>query len=185
MELSFARRPFFLFFGGPECHPGVPRRWGERLDALYPGGRRAIAQLGLRAGRRFDLRVELSDTMDSWRLALWAERQGRGEELLSALGRRYFEEGQRLADHGALLAAAEEAGLSAVEAKGVLASESMREEVMRHYRWAVEEQGIRSVPVFLFSDPSGSFRRAVRGSASVGEFAAVLVEALCAEGGEL
>mmetsp|Transcript_45060 Transcript_45060/g.90944 ORF Transcript_45060/g.90944 Transcript_45060/m.90944 type:complete len:166 (+) Transcript_45060:160-657(+) len=157
-------------------------KWGDRLDAFYPGGRESIADLGLSAGRKFDFDVELTDTMDSWRLALWAEGQGRGEELLGAVGRRYFEERRQLADHAMLLEAVEEVGLNTSEARDVLNSDAFFQDVVRHYHWAVEEQGIHSIPLFLISDPSGTFREAVHGSASVEEFAKVLRNAAAAEG---
>jgi len=177
LDIDFVRRPFFLFFGGPSKHPGVPVKWGDRLDAFYPGGRKSIARLGERAGRNFNFNVELSDTMDSWRLVIWAEEQGKGEDLIAAIGRRYFEEGQQLANHAMLLSAVDEAGLNTSDAEAVLGGNGFRDKVMQHYRWAVEEQGISSIPVFLVSDPAGTFRTVVHGSASVQDFSRVLAKA--------
>mmetsp|Transcript_7812 Transcript_7812/g.28560 ORF Transcript_7812/g.28560 Transcript_7812/m.28560 type:complete len:125 (+) Transcript_7812:433-807(+) len=118
--------------------------------------------------------------MDSWRLALWAEQQGSGEELLAAVGRRYFEEAQPLADRSMLLSAVEEAGLDRGAAQAVLDGDAFRSEVLEHYRWATEDLGIRSIPVFLISDASGSFRTTVRGSASIEDFSKVLSAAAVA-----
>lgn len=137
----------------------------------------SIAKLGERAGRKFNFDVQLSDTMDSWRLALWAEQQGQGEELLSAIGRRYFEEGSQLADHAMLISAVKEVGMDTTVAQGVLDSDAFRGEVMHHYQWASEQQGIHSIPVFIISDPDGSFRTVVHGSASIDEFVSVFKKA--------
>ena len=73
--LELTRRPFFLYPHGEH----TIRQWGDRLDALYPGGRRSIEQLGSRAGFTFDFNAPLSDTMDSHRLYLWAQRRAKGE----------------------------------------------------------------------------------------------------------
>ena len=40
-DLTLRRRPFFLYPGG--SHPVRP--WGDRLDAIYPGGRASIAKV--------------------------------------------------------------------------------------------------------------------------------------------
>eukprot|EP00928_Gymnodinium_smaydae_P015719 TRINITY_DN15819_c0_g1_i2.p1 TRINITY_DN15819_c0_g1~~TRINITY_DN15819_c0_g1_i2.p1 ORF type:complete len:206 (+),score=23.08 TRINITY_DN15819_c0_g1_i2:189-806(+) len=171
LELEIVRRPFFLFYGGPQRNPDVPRKWGDRLDASYPGGRRSIARLGAKAGRTFNFDVELSDTMDSWRLALWASDLGKAEEFLSAVGRRYFEEGEQLGNHSMLLSAVAETGLDKAAAEHVLEDEhSYRSAVMQQYKWAVQEEGIDSIPVFIFRNLEGTYRTSVRGSASVGEF---------------
>eukprot|EP00930_Biecheleria_cincta_P031185 TRINITY_DN21644_c0_g1_i1.p1 TRINITY_DN21644_c0_g1~~TRINITY_DN21644_c0_g1_i1.p1 ORF type:complete len:128 (+),score=24.60 TRINITY_DN21644_c0_g1_i1:414-797(+) len=120
--------------------------------------------------------------MDSWRLTLWAEKQGAGESLISAIGRRYFEEGLRLADHAMLLSAVEEAKLNTTAAQELLGSSAFQSEVLEHYRWAVEEQDIRSIPVFIISDPARTFRKAIHGSSSVDEFESILSEAASSQG---
>mmetsp|Transcript_87558 Transcript_87558/g.183166 ORF Transcript_87558/g.183166 Transcript_87558/m.183166 type:complete len:164 (+) Transcript_87558:393-884(+) len=159
---------------------GVPTSWGERLETHYPGGRESIQRLGDKAGKNFDFSVQLSDTMDSWRLAMWAENQGNGEKLLSVIGRQYFEEAKPLADHAALLDAVEEAGLNRSEAKEVLESDQHLDEVMGHYRWALEVAGIRSIPVFMISDFENKFKTVVHGSSSTREFEDVLRKAATA-----
>ena len=59
--------------------------------------------LGSAAGYDFDMSAQLSDTMDSHRLVLWAERQaGKGEAVAHAMGRRYFEGARPLADRAML-----------------------------------------------------------------------------------
>ena len=59
--------------------------------------------MGSAAGYDFDMSAQLSDTMDSHRLVLWAERQaGKGEAVAHAMGRRYFEGARPLADHAML-----------------------------------------------------------------------------------
>ena len=69
---------------------------------------------------------------------------GRGEDLLVAVGRRYFEEAKQLADHSMLLSAVDEVGLDRSAAQRILSGNDFRNEVMTHYRWAVEDMGINS-----------------------------------------
>ena len=67
------------------------------------------ALLGKAAGYDFDFTVQLSDTMDSHRLVLWAERRaGKGEAVAHAMGRRYFEGARPLADRAMLRDVGEE-----------------------------------------------------------------------------
>ena len=110
-ELHLRRRPFFLYPGG---HHAI-RPWGDRLDAIYPGGRESIRHLGDRAGFSFNFNAPLSDTMDSHRLYVWAERQGggKGEALAQAVGHQYFEQAQALSDRAMLCGCAAIVGLDA------------------------------------------------------------------------
>ena len=120
--------------------------------------------------------------MDSWRLAMWAEPQGRSEELLTVVGRHYFEEARPLADHTMLLASVEEVGLDRSAAAEVLNGDSFRSEVLEHYRWAVDDMGVHSIPVFLISDPTGHYRTTVHGSASIQDFSTALRKAAVSMG---
>jgi predicted DsbA family dithiol-disulfide isomerase len=169
-NLTLKRRPFFLY---PEGRHAI-RPWGDRLDALYPGGRSSIAALGKRAGFEFNFQAPLSDTMDSHRLYLWAERQshGKGEELAQAIGHQYFERAKPLADRDMLCSCAIEVGLDGAEARKYLDSDDGFEEV----RQSVEQNlrmGIHSIPVFVFR-ASGGFEKVVHGSADVEHFGKVL-----------
>ena len=65
--------------------------------------------MGSAAGYDFDMSAQLSDTMDSHRLVLWAERRaGKGEAVAHAMGRRYFEGARPLADRAMLRDVGEE-----------------------------------------------------------------------------
>ena len=175
-DLHLKRRPFFLYPGGQ--HP--IKRWGERLDALYPGGRGSIQRLGSSAGYKFDFEAPLSDTMDSHRLYLWAERQGsgQGERVAEAISRMYFENARPLADREMLCSCVSEVGLDVDSARSYLASEAGYDEV----RESVENNlrmGIHSIPVFVFR--SLGYETVVHGSASVRRFGEVLDTILATE----
>jgi predicted DsbA family dithiol-disulfide isomerase len=146
--------------------------WGERLDALYPGGRRSILSLGEKAGFSFNMDAPLSDTMDSHRLYLFAEAQGRkGEDLAQCIGHQYFERGKPLADRDMLCACAREVGLDEGAARAYLEGEGGVAEVRENVRQNLR-LGIHSIPVFVFR--SAGFETVVRGSADVATFGRVL-----------
>ena len=72
----------------------MPSQWGERVSQLYSRQTwQSIVQLGAKAGFDFNYRSQLSDTMDSHRLALLAESQGKQKEVMHEVSRRYFVEG--------------------------------------------------------------------------------------------
>eukprot|EP00929_Paragymnodinium_shiwhaense_P013074 TRINITY_DN120931_c0_g1_i1.p1 TRINITY_DN120931_c0_g1~~TRINITY_DN120931_c0_g1_i1.p1 ORF type:complete len:134 (+),score=36.99 TRINITY_DN120931_c0_g1_i1:416-817(+) len=124
--------------------------------------------------------------MDSWRLVLWAEKQGQGEDLIAAIGRRYFEQKRQLADHSMLLSAVGDVeGLDREAAETVLAGSDFQKEVVDSYRWATDDLGVHSIPVFLFSDTAGGFRKIVHGSASTADFLKVFAEASSVKAGSV
>jgi len=172
-DVTVARSPFFLYPGGG--HSIKP--WGERIDALYsPTASQSIGALGAAAGYNFDFSVMLSDTMDSHRLVLWAERlhpnTSKGEELAHGFGKRYFEDATPLADRSMLFEVVSRTdGLDPEAAKEYLETEQGYDDVLKAVE-AARLEGIHSIPVFVFT--SGNFSTTVHGSADVQRFAGVL-----------
>lgn len=86
-----------------------------------------------RVGKMYDVKYcwtgMTSPQTDSLRLVLWAQSEGKNEELMAAMGWRHYGHGARLADHKVLLDAAEEAGLDRAEASAVLKSHRFAEEL--------------------------------------------------------
>ena len=169
LNLQLKRKPFFLYPGGRHA----VSKWGDRLDALYPGGRMSIAQLGECAGFSFDFDVDISDTMDSHRLYLWAYNHSReqGEQLAQAVGHQYFERRRPLADREMLCSCASEVGLDQAAARNYLESEGGYDEVKASVDANVR-LGIHSIPVFIFR--SAGYETVVHGSADVARFGEVL-----------
>lgn len=171
-NLTLHRKPFFLYPGGQHAI----EHWGDRVDALYrPTASRDLSALGASAGFEFDMSAPLSDTMDSHRLVLWADRTepGLGERVAQAVGIRYFERAMRLADRAMLAECAEEAGLERAAAARFLESGEGYEEVRQAVADSARD-GVHSIPEFRFR--SGSYARHVHGSADVATFASVLRE---------
>ena len=118
LPLAISRKPFFLY--PAHMQKDVPQRWGERVSKLYsPATRSHIKELGSSAGYTFNYDSPLSDTMDSHRLCLLAEKQGgpaKQKEVVHEISRRYFEQGVPLADRHSLLEVASKFGVEGAEA---------------------------------------------------------------------
>lgn len=118
LPLFITRKPFFLY--PAHTQKNVPQRWGERVSKLYsPATWSHIRQLGSSAGYAFNYDSPLSDTMDSHRLCMLAEKQGgpsKQKEVVHEISRRYFEEGVPLADRSSLLDVASKFGVEGAKA---------------------------------------------------------------------
>lgn len=150
----------------------VPQGWGERVSKLYsPSTWSAIKALGEAAGFEFKYDAPLSDTMDSHRLNLLAEQQGKQREVVHEISRRYFVEGTPLNDRQSLLEVADLHGIEGAAA--YLDSDAGKREVLESVR-SMQASGIRSIPVARIS--SGNYSNVIHGSASPDEFHSVFQE---------
>jgi predicted DsbA family dithiol-disulfide isomerase len=96
----------------------------------------------------FERMKRTPNTVLAQRLILYAERQGRGEDLIRVLFRALFEEGRDIGHLETLLELAESAGFDRAAAESFLRSEEQaREVILAHQR--AERLGVRGVPVFV------------------------------------
>ena len=108
------------------------------------------------------------NTFDAHRLLHWAGIEGRQPQLKRALLEANFTHGQNMGDPDVLAAAAEKAGLDAVEAREVLDSGRYADEVRaEEHLWV--SRGINSVPAIIFNE-----RYLVSGSQPVDAFEQVI-----------
>jgi len=116
---------------------------GKQLDAR-------VAQEGAGEGIAFafDRMQRTPNTMEAHRLIDLAQSQGRGEAVVNALFRAYFEEAQDIGD-AVLLAQVAKAQGVADWPQGANAQRVAQQE-----EW-VREQGISGVPTFIFDRRSG------------------------------
>jgi predicted DsbA family dithiol-disulfide isomerase len=94
------------------------------------------------------------NTFDAHRLIWLARRQGRQIEMVDALFRAYFQEGQDVGDHAILAALAADAGLDADEVRRFLDSQEGVSEVDEEESVG-RSLGIDGVPFFLFEGKYG------------------------------
>jgi predicted DsbA family dithiol-disulfide isomerase len=122
-------------FGGDEAARQVYRRIVESAQ----GDGIAFA---------FERMKRTPNTILAQRLILFAERQGRGEDLIRVLFRALFEGGRDIGHLGTLLELAENAGLERVAVDAFLRSGEQGKEVVAAHQRA-ERLGVRGVPVFV------------------------------------
>jgi len=102
----------------------------------------------------FDKITRTPNTFDAHRLIWLARQRGRQIELVDALFRAYFQEGQDIGDHAVLTALAAEAGLDAEQVRTFLASQEAVYEVDEEESVG-RSLGIDGVPFFLFAGKYG------------------------------
>mmetsp|Transcript_28049 Transcript_28049/g.89487 ORF Transcript_28049/g.89487 Transcript_28049/m.89487 type:complete len:131 (-) Transcript_28049:308-700(-) len=119
--------------------------------------------------------------MESQRMQLWASRFGKAEEFMDELGKRHFTEAKSASDRATLLEVCRVVGLDAAAAEAFLETDELRDEVWASYGDTINKMGIRSIPLFLFSEhpEGGPFRQDKglttihNGSGSPAEFLAI------------
>ena len=106
--------------------------------------KRVAEELGLPLGER----TRTYNSRLAQELAKWAESKGKGDEFHDAVFRAYFVDGRNIAQMDVLAGLAQEAGLSADEARIILRERSFREAVDAD--WMRSHQiGITAVPTFV------------------------------------
>ena len=145
--------PFQL---NPDLPPeGIPRtvyltrKFGSASGAAERYAR--VTSVGETVGIpfRFDRIEQQPNTLDGHRLIAWAQQQGDAGRLMERLFNAYFVEGRRIGDLDELARLAAECGWSEDDARDMLASDELREEVETASRRA-SEMGIEGVPFFIF-----------------------------------
>lgn len=171
-----------LHFQPFELNPQMPPEGEDVLEHLtrkyrisaqqVAANAEAIRARGAELGFTFDMdrRRRVYNTFDSHRLLHWAGEYGQAAQLRlkHALLRAYFTDGRDVSDRETLAAVAQEAGLDAVHARGMLDSDALVDAVRRQQRHYVE-QGISAVPSVIFNN-----RHLIQGGQPVEEFEAVL-----------
>ena len=112
------------------AEPSVAKR--DRLWHVKGGNTEDMANLmerGAKRGIEFSFDGPVTNSRDSLRLVMYAQKLGRNEELMTALGWRHFSRDALLTDRRTLLDACEEAGLARAGCAAVLDSDAHGDEV--------------------------------------------------------
>jgi predicted DsbA family dithiol-disulfide isomerase len=96
----------------------------------------------------FERMKRTPNTVLAQRLIMYAERQGRDEDLIRVLFRALFEEGRDIGHLETLLELAESAGFDRTAAEAFLRSEEHAQDIILAHQRA-ERLGVRGVPVFV------------------------------------
>ena len=116
---------------------------GRKLDAR-------VAQEGAGEGIAFafDRMQRTPNTVAAHQLIDLAQKQGKGEAVVDALFRAYFEQAQDIGDEAVLKAIAEDAGVTGWPGK-------KDDETVKEKEERVRDLGISGVPTFIFDRKSG------------------------------
>jgi predicted DsbA family dithiol-disulfide isomerase len=126
------------------------RKFGpERAAALDQQMRATGAEEGIRFA--FDRMERTPNTRRAHMLIAHAQQQGRGDAVVEALFRGYFEEAADIGDEAVLATIAEKAGLDPEGARAALHDEELRRMVLTGERRA-GELGISGVPFFIVDE---------------------------------
>lgn len=122
-------------FGGP-----------DRAREIYGRIEAAASEAGIEV--HFDRIARTPNTLDAHRLIRWSHPSGCQSELVDALFKRYFVEGQDISDHDVLLEAAEGVGMERAVVARLLAGDADRDQ-MREEDRSAREMGVNGVPCFI------------------------------------
>ena len=148
-------RPFLL-------NPDMPRAGMSRFDYVvrkFGGEERArrlyaaVTLLGHGEGIdfRFERVIHIPSSVDAHRLVGWADRHGRGTEIVEALFTAHFTEGRDIGDFMTLTTIAAAAGLDALQAAAYLRSREGAD-VVHGENLRAHRLGISGVPCFVIGD---------------------------------
>lgn len=131
----------------------------------------AIRAKGAALGFTFNMNIRrrIYNTFDVHRLLYWADLEGKQLALKHALLCAYFTEGKNPSDHETLVELAAKAGLDAVRARAILASDEFAQQVHERENYYIR-QGIHAVPSVIINQrhliqggqPPEIFERALR-----------------------
>ena len=138
----------------PDAHEVV--RTDEMLAKKYRVDREQVAAMQANVcsiadgeGLCYDLSETLSgNTLDAHRLILWAEKIGKGDDLLEALYSAYFEKKLPIFTHEDLVAIARTVGIDASEASTLLNSQEFADQVHQDQSLA-SQLGANGVPFYV------------------------------------
>lgn len=142
-------RPFFLDrslpIEGVNKLMHYNKKFGvDRVKQMMPHMKAVFAELGI----AYNMDGNIGNTMDSHRLMVLAQEQGKQNEFAEAIFAAYFTQAQCPSDHAVLAAAATAAGV--LGAPELLATPSARRDVVEEelQRFA---RGISGVPFFIIA----------------------------------
>ena len=159
---AHANHPFEIEWHPFQLNPDMPPEGADRRDYLEArfGGKQNAAAIYARVSEaaeaagvtiNFETMNRVPNTLDAHRLIHWAGLEGRQTAMVSTLLRAYFRDGKDIGDKATLASLAGVAGMDAVLAARLLASDSDRAEIAARDAHA-RQRGVNSVPTFVIAN---------------------------------
>ncbi len=98
--------------------------------------------------------IQMTNTLDSHRIAKWANQFGKEPAVTDRFMKAYFTEGYNLADYDTLVKLAGEVGLNEEEARKVLETNAYHEQVLAEQQES-RQIGVQGVPFFVINRKYG------------------------------
>ncbi|MFI2858308.1 DsbA family oxidoreductase [Paenibacillus sp. JSM ZJ436] len=145
---SFELSPGASFEPGVSMTELLAAKYGMTLQQAEDANR-SVTEQAARAGLTYHLdRVIPANTFNAHRLAQYADKEGKLDEMTEVLFKAYFTDLKDLNDAEQLADLAVQAGLNRDKAVSVLESEEFSSEVLADEQ-AAREIGVRGVPFFV------------------------------------
>lgn len=163
---ELGKENFQIEFKSYQLNPGLPKKANQNAVEYFKGHKnmddkqvkdffKQISEMAATDGLVYNMdKMVMSNTLDAHRLAKWANTFNKEEALTVLLMKKYFTDGQDLANHKVLIEAAKEVGLDPIIAEAVLASNQFIDDVVGQIKQA-SDFGINSVPFFVIDREYG------------------------------
>lgn len=155
---------------GQDIVEHVTQKYGATAEQ-QAASRETIRERGAAVGFTFDMerRGRIYNTFDAHRLLAWAEDEGKGRQLKTALLEAYFTRCEDPSNHEVLLRTAESVDLDRERAAIILGSNEYAEDVRTREQF-FQRAGVKSVPAIIINQrhlisggqPPEVFERALR-----------------------
>lgn len=127
----------------------------NKLDMSIEKAKETTANIGRQAADvgltyHFDT-MQTSNTFDAHRVAKYAARQGKGNEMTEHILKAYFTDSEHIGEHATLIKLASEVGLETEEIEALLKTDQYKA-VVREDQEQAKQIGVQGVPFFVFNE---------------------------------
>lgn len=175
--------PFFLDPTVPAEGRGLREhltmKYGPEMVARFEAPNNPLDAAGRKVGIAFNKARRVIPTMDCHRVMEWCgiNQPDKADKLMTEMFHAYFEEAADLSKHDKILQVVERAGLNPELVRELLASNALRDEVIRKEREYKQGLRISGVPFFIVENNRGGRPTAFSGAQPAEVIAEVLEEA--------
>jgi len=114
-----------------------------------------FVQAAKQVGLNYDYEnIQMTNSYDAHRIAKWARKFDKENEVTARFMKAYFEQGKNIADHPTIIELINEIGLDGIEAKQVLESKQFEDVVDGEINEG-RDVGVRGVPFFVLNRKYG------------------------------
>jgi len=144
--------PFFLDPSLPKEGVDKLHRYRSKFGSNIEPMLSRMKKVGEQEGINFSYGGKIANTMNAHRLAAYADKFGKEEQVINVLFKNYFEEEKDLGSLDVLTEAAKNAGMDEQKTRKFLESKELEEEVTEAVEKSLDEYGVTGVPFFIIQN---------------------------------